>query len=85
MQTAATFSTNLNPQSLEIAAGARDSNRPSAAPPGDRRFQFERLGYFCVDPDSSGGKLVFNRIVTLKDSWAKAKETPMRGSGSSKR
>ena len=37
---------------------------------GDR-FQFERLGYFCVDPDSTSGKLVFNRTMALKDTWAK--------------
>jgi glutamyl/glutaminyl-tRNA synthetase len=42
----------------------------SAAIPGER-FQFERLGYFCVDPDSRPGALVLNRTVTLKDSWAK--------------
>jgi glutaminyl-tRNA synthetase len=35
------------------------------------RFQFERQGYFCVDPDSTPGKPVFNRTVTLKDTWAK--------------
>jgi glutaminyl-tRNA synthetase len=35
------------------------------------RYQFERLGYFCVDPDSTAGRLVFNRTVTLKDAWAK--------------
>ena len=35
------------------------------------RYQFERLGYFCVDPDSTAGALVFNRTVSLKDSWAK--------------
>jgi glutaminyl-tRNA synthetase len=38
--------------------------------PGDR-FQFERLGYFCVDPDSKPGALVFNRTLALKDTWAK--------------
>jgi glutaminyl-tRNA synthetase len=36
-----------------------------------RHYQFERLGYFCVDPDTAPGKLVFNRTVTLKDTWAK--------------
>jgi glutaminyl-tRNA synthetase len=41
-----------------------------SAKPGDR-FQFERLGYFCVDSDSSDRKLVFNRTVALKDTWAK--------------
>jgi glutaminyl-tRNA synthetase len=35
------------------------------------RYQFERMGYFCIDPDSTGDKLVFNRTVTLKDTWAK--------------
>ena len=38
------------------------------------RFQFERLGYFCVDPDSTGGTLVFNRTVTLRDTWAKIEQ-----------
>ena len=40
---------------------------------GDDRFQFERLGYFCVDRDSTEERLVFNRTVTLKDTWAKVK------------
>jgi glutaminyl-tRNA synthetase len=40
------------------------------ATPGSR-YQFERLGYFCVDPDSTEGNLVFNRTVTLRDTWAK--------------
>jgi glutaminyl-tRNA synthetase len=44
----------------------------AGAQPGER-FQFERLGYFCVDPDSRPGALVFNRTVTLKDAWAKIK------------
>ena len=42
----------------------------ASAKPGDR-FQFERVGYFCVDPDSAEGKLVFNRTLPLKDTWAK--------------
>ena len=42
----------------------------AAAPPATR-YQFERLGYFCVDPDSTPARLVFNRTVTLKDSWAR--------------
>jgi glutaminyl-tRNA synthetase len=41
-----------------------------AAQPG-HRFQFERVGYFCADPDSTPAKLVFNRTLALKDSWAK--------------
>jgi len=39
------------------------------------RYQFERLGYFCVDPDTASGRLVFNRTVTLKDTWAKIQKT----------
>ena len=39
--------------------------------PPETRYQFERLGYFCVDPDSKPGALVFNRTVTLKDTWAR--------------
>ena len=41
-----------------------------SAKPGDR-FQFERVGYFCVDPDTTAEKLVFNRTLPLKDTWAK--------------
>jgi glutaminyl-tRNA synthetase len=61
---------DLNPVSLEVVSGARIEPGAADAPPGTR-YQFERLGYFCVDPDSSPGRLVFNRTVTLKDSWAK--------------
>ena len=61
---------DLNPASLEIVSDARIEPSAADAPPGTR-YQFERLGYFCVDPDSSPGRLVFNRTVTLKDSWAK--------------
>ena len=63
------FQADLNPSSLEIRTARLE---PSAATvkPGER-FQFERLGYFCVDPDSSHDHLVFNRTVTLKDAWAK--------------
>jgi glutaminyl-tRNA synthetase len=42
-----------------------------AGAPAGSRYQFERLGYFCVDPDSQPDRLVFNRTVTLKDTWAK--------------
>ncbi len=49
---------------------ARAPDEP-AWPDGIRRFQFERLGYFCVDPDSKPGTPVFNRTVTLRDTWAK--------------
>ncbi|MGD0734758.1 MAG: glutamine--tRNA ligase/YqeY domain fusion protein [Terracidiphilus sp.] len=61
---------NLNPNSLEIVTGAALepslANAQLGAP-----FQFERVGYFCMDPDSSAGNLVFNRTLPLKDSWAK--------------
>jgi glutaminyl-tRNA synthetase len=61
---------NLNPNSLEILTGAKLEPSLADAKPGDR-FQFERVGYFCVDPDSAPGKLVFNRTLPLKDTWAK--------------
>jgi glutaminyl-tRNA synthetase len=61
---------NLNPQSLEVVKDCRVEPSLASAKPGDR-VQFERLGYFCVDPDSRAGSLVFNRTVTLKDAWAK--------------
>jgi glutaminyl-tRNA synthetase len=61
---------NLNPNSLEILTGAMLEPSLASAKPGDR-FQFERIGYFCVDPDSTVEKLVFNRTLSLKDSWAK--------------
>jgi glutaminyl-tRNA synthetase len=71
------FTVNLNPNSLEIVSGAKLEPSLRVAAPGDR-YQFERLGYFAVDPDSSRAKLVFNRTVALRDSWAKieAKSTP---------
>ena len=61
---------DLNPGSLEIRRGCKLEPSVARAAAGDR-YQFERLGYFCVDPDSRPGALVFNRTVTLKDSWAK--------------
>ena len=61
---------DLNPSSLEIVRGAKLEPSAAAAAAGTR-FQFERLGYFCVDPDSRPGALVFNRTVSLKDSWAR--------------
>ena len=48
--------------------------------PGDR-FQFERLGYFCADPDSRPGRPVFNRTVTLRDTWAKIEQAMQRAAG----
>ena len=63
----------LNPASLEIVRGAWVEPSAAAAAPGTR-FQFERIGYFCVDKDSASGRPVFNRTVTLKDPWAKIKQ-----------
>ncbi len=77
---------DLNPNSLEVIPAAKLEPSLATRPPGPdepawpdgiRRFQFERLGYFCVDTDvstggdSTGSKAVFNRTVTLKDTWAK--------------
>ena len=64
------FTANLNPQSLEVLADCKLEPALADAAPG-ARYQFERLGYFCVDADSAPGKPVFNRTVTLKDAWAK--------------
>jgi len=65
-----TFLDNLNPSSLEILTGAKLEPGLASATPG-LRVQFERLGYFCVDPDSRPGALVFNRTVSLRDTWAR--------------
>ena len=64
------FTANLNPNSLEVIAQAKLEPSLGNAPI-EGRYQFERLGYFCVDPDSKPGRLVFNRTVALKDTWAK--------------
>jgi glutaminyl-tRNA synthetase len=63
------FTANLNPHSLEILNGKLEPSLATAAV--GNRIQFERMGYFCVDLDSAPGKLVFNRSVGLKDSWAR--------------
>ena len=64
------FKSNLNPNSLEILWPCYvEPTLKDAAPL--TRYQFERLGYFCVDPDSTNEKLVFNRTVSLRDTWAK--------------
>ena len=60
---------DLNPDSLKVRIARLEPSAASVKP--GERFQFERLGYFCVDPDTSDGRLVFNRTVTLKDSWAR--------------
>ena len=64
------FTANLNPNSLEVVAHAKVEPSLAGAAP-QTRYQFERLGYFCVDPDSTPGKPVFNRTAILRDTWAK--------------
>jgi glutaminyl-tRNA synthetase len=66
----ADFLTQMNPQSLEVVKGCKVEPSLGALPAGSR-VQFERLGYFCADPDGRAGRPVFNRTVTLKDAWAK--------------
>ena len=61
---------DLNLSSLEVVASCKIEPSVAGVPAG-MRYQFERLGYFCVDPDSTRERLVFNRTVSLKDSWAK--------------
>ncbi len=68
------FTSNVNPKSLEILSSCWVEPGLKDAKPGDR-YQFERLGYFCVDPDSSDKALVFNRTVSLRDTWAKIEKT----------
>ena len=64
----------LNPDSLKVLTNAKvEPYLASIAKPEDK-FQFQRIGYFCVDPDSTPDHLVFNRTITLKDSWAKAQK-----------
>jgi glutaminyl-tRNA synthetase len=67
------FTANLNPNSLEIVHGAKLEPSLAGAAVG-ARYQFERLGYFCVDLDSKPDALVFNRTVALKDTWAKVEK-----------
>jgi glutaminyl-tRNA synthetase len=71
--TANDFTSNLNPDSLEVISNAKLEPALADAPV-EARYQFERLGYFCVDPDSRPGHPVFNRTVALKDTWAKVEK-----------
>ena len=64
------FMDHLNPDSLEVIKHAKVEPTVKGAQSGDR-YQFERVGYFCVDPDSEGENLVFNQTIALRDSWAK--------------
>ncbi len=63
----------INPNSLEVVTNCRVEPSLAGAKASDF-FQFERQGYFCVDPDSTGGHLVFNRTVGLRDTWAKVQQ-----------
>ncbi|MCE5279305.1 MAG: glutamine--tRNA ligase/YqeY domain fusion protein [Planctomycetaceae bacterium] len=67
------FTENMSPNSLTVLEECFVEPSLAAAAPLER-FQFERLGYFCVDADSAAGKLVFNRTVTLKDTWSKIQQ-----------
>ena len=71
------FTTVLNPNSLTVLTSCYVEPSLARATNG-ARYQFERQGYFCVDPDSASGKLVFNRTVTLKDAWAKIEKAQKR-------
>jgi glutaminyl-tRNA synthetase len=68
------FTKYLNPESLAILSNCYAESNLKNAQPGNY-YQFERLGYFCVDPDTQKDKLVFNRIVQLRDSWVKISES----------
>jgi glutaminyl-tRNA synthetase len=69
---------NLNPNSLEILTSAKLEPSLANAKP-EQHFQFERVGYFCADPDSTPDHLVFNRTLPLKDTWAKIAKTASGG------
>ena len=64
------FIADLNPNSLEILTEAQVEPALADATPGEP-VQFERQGYFCLDPEATSGRLIFNRTVALRDSWAK--------------
>jgi glutaminyl-tRNA synthetase len=66
------FTANLNPNSLEVLTSKVEPSLQNAV--AGTRYQFERMGYFCVDPDSVPGKLVFNKTIGLKDTWAKIEQ-----------
>jgi len=72
------FKSNVNPNSFESLQYCRLEPSLAGATPRSR-YQFERLGYFCLDPDSSDNKLVFNRTVTLRDTWAKIEKKMKEG------
>lgn len=71
------FAANLNPNSLEVLESCRVEPSLAGTAPG-AQYQFLRTGYFCIDSDSSNEKLVFNRAVTLRDTWAKIQRSQQR-------
>ena len=73
------FLANLNPDSLEVVEAVVEPSLAGVAP--GERFQFERTGYFCVDPDGTPERPVFNRTVPLRDSWAKIERQMQQGGG----
>jgi glutaminyl-tRNA synthetase len=77
---AGSFLADLNPDSLEVLAGALVEPSAASAPAGSR-FQFERLGYFAADADTSAAHPVFNRVVTLRDTWAKIAQSVQPAQG----
>jgi glutaminyl-tRNA synthetase len=76
----ADWRSNLNPKSLEVLTSCKLEPSLAGVKPG-YLCQFERLGYFCVDPDSSQSGLVFNRTVTLRDTWAKIEKAQAQKRG----
>jgi len=74
------YKDNLNPKSLEVLTGCRLEPSLAESKPGER-YQFERLGYFCVDSDSTNDKLVINRTVTLRDPWANIQKAQKKKEG----
>jgi len=80
----ADFKTYLNPNSLETLTSCRVEPSLADAAPASR-YQFLRKGYFCVDPDSSAGALVFNRTISLRDTWAKIQKAQQKKQGNRSR
>ncbi|MCU0822493.1 MAG: glutamine--tRNA ligase, partial [Spirochaetes bacterium] len=72
------YKANLNPESLEVIKTSMAEQGLSKAKPGER-FQFLRHGYFCADPDSTEEHPVFNRTVSLRDSWARIQKAGEKG------
>lgn len=72
------FESNLNPNSLEVLSDCRLEPSLKDSPVG-LTYQFERQGYFCADPDSTTTNPIFNRTITLKDSWAKIEKKQQKG------